>query len=129
MIPEVTHGLCGDRVYANAGNPALLALIPATPGRILDCGCGAGDNARLLSQRGWRVTGITLSEAERGLASSYCEAVHVADLDLGLPETLPCGYDVVLMSHVLEHLVHPERIVQAGDQIVGPPNGSGRMNS
>lgn len=40
-----------ERVYANAGNPPLLALLKDPIQRVLDVGCGAGDNAALLKQR------------------------------------------------------------------------------
>ena len=80
-----------DRVYDNAGNPALLALAPASPGRALDCGCGAGANARLLRERGWEVTGITLSARERDLASRHCVRVVLADLEQALPEEVGRG--------------------------------------
>ena len=100
-----------DRVYENAGNAPLLDLVPASGGRALDCGCGAGDNARLLNERGWRVTGITLSRGEEASASAQCERVVVADLEEGLSADIGNGYELVLMSHVLEHLANPQRLL------------------
>jgi SAM-dependent methyltransferase len=101
-----------ERIYENAGNLPLLDLIPRNGGRVLDCGCGAGDNARILAGRGFRVTGITLSEGERVAAQAHCERVIVADLERGLPVGVEEGYDVVLMSHVLEHLVDPAPVLR-----------------
>jgi SAM-dependent methyltransferase len=109
-----------DRIYHNAGNVSLLDLLPAGGGRALDCGCGAGDNARILRSRGWRVTGITLSEAERSLASEHCERVLVADLEQPLPEAVGAGYDAVLLSHVLEHLIAPERLLARVRSLLSP---------
>ena len=100
-----------EKIYRNAGNLPLLDLLPAEAGRALDCGCGAGDNARILRSRGWRVTGITLSEEERRLAAEHCERVFVADLEQPLPDAVGGGYDAVVLSHVLEHLVAPERLL------------------
>ena len=100
-----------EKIYQNAGNLPLLDLLPAGGGRALDCGCGAGDNARILRARGWRVTGITLSESERRLAAEHCERVFVADLEEPLPNAIGDGYDAVVLSHVLEHLVAPERLL------------------
>lgn len=75
------HRECADRTYQNAGNPALLDLIRAKPsGRALDCGCGAGDNARILSLRGWQVDGITISPNEQSKASQVCKTALIADL-------------------------------------------------
>jgi SAM-dependent methyltransferase len=98
-------------IYKNAGNIGLLNLLPPLPGRILDCGCGAGDNARILSNRGWRVTGVTIDAEEQGVARKFCEAVHIADLENGLPAGVDGMFDAVLASHVLEHLARPERLL------------------
>ena len=92
-------------------NLALLDLLPPKGGRVLDCGCGAGDNARVLRARGCSVMGITKSESERDIALSRCDGVLIHDLETGIPEEVGANYDVVLMSHVLEHLVNPERVL------------------
>jgi SAM-dependent methyltransferase len=102
-----------ERVYENAGNPHLLALAPSRPGRALDCGCGAGGNARLLRERGWEVTGITVSAGEREHAAPHCARVLIADLEQPLPDEVGGGYDLLVLSHVLEHLRQPERALAA----------------
>jgi SAM-dependent methyltransferase len=109
-----------DKVYRNEGNQALLALLPGGAGRALDCGCGAGDNARLLKQRGWRVTGVTLSTAEQRAAAEHCERVFVADLEQQLPEAIGAGYDAVLLSHVLEHLRAPAQLLREVRRVLAP---------
>ena len=91
-------------IYRNQGNLGLLNLLSSSPGRALDCGCGAGDNARVLSGRGWCVTAITIDAREREAAGQFCEAVHLADLENGIPEGIKGLFDVILASHVLEHL-------------------------
>jgi SAM-dependent methyltransferase len=105
---EAVAALYRDKVYQNAGNPALLALVPVDVRRVLDVGCGAGDNARALKGRGCGVWGVTLSEAEAELARPHCEAVVVANAetsDLALPQDY---YDLLLLSHVVEHMVRPD---------------------
>ena len=101
----------GALIYSNEGNLGLLDLLSSSPGRILDCGCGAGDNARILSDRGWHVTGITIDPQEAAVAGQFCEAVHIADLEKGLPQVINRSFDAVLASHVLEHLARPERLL------------------
>jgi SAM-dependent methyltransferase len=94
-------------VYRNHGNPALLALVPPRARAVLDVGCGAGDNARLLAARGLRVTGVTFSPEEAHLASQFCETVHVVDLERDALPIAERAFDVLLLSHVLEHLADP----------------------
>lgn len=104
--PSVT-----EKCYANAGNPEVLRWIRPPHKYILDLGCGAGDNARLLQAAGMIVDGITLSEEEVRVAAPLCRAVHVYNLEGGLPTSLAADYDVVIASHVLEHICFPERVL------------------
>jgi len=105
-------------------------MLPKRSGRVLDCGCGAGDNARILITQGWVVTGITISPEEHQLASAYCDRVFISDLNHGIPDSVGDGYDIVLMSHVLEHLATPQnllhevkkRIVPDGILAIAMPN-------
>lgn len=110
---------CG-LVYKNDGNFELLDLLSSSPGRVLDCGCGAGDNARILSDRGWRVTGITIDPGEHEAAGQFCEAVWIADLEQGLPSDIKGPFDAVLASHVLEHLARPERLLRDVHRLLSP---------
>jgi len=104
---------CPDRTYQNSGNQPLLRLLPRSPGLALDCGCGAGDNARILSSWGWEVVGVTISPKERQLAERYCSQVLLADLSSGLPPELRRKqFDAVIMSHVIEHLVDPKPLLR-----------------
>jgi len=76
-------------------------------------GCGAGDNAAILRSRGCVVDGITFSPDEAAVAGSLMRSCWVADLEAGFPpEALERRYDCVLLSHILEHLRHPEALVQ-----------------
>jgi SAM-dependent methyltransferase len=90
------------------------------PGRILDCGCGAGDNARVLRAQGWITTGITISEKEQEQAAAYCDRVYLADLNFGIPDSLESEFDIVLMSHVLEHLICPGALLQSIFRVLKP---------
>jgi SAM-dependent methyltransferase len=110
----------GKLIYKNEGNSELLDLLSSSPGRILDCGCGAGDNARLLSDRGWCVTGITIDPREQEAARQFCEAVYISDLENGLPPDIDGEFDAVLASHVLEHLARPERLLREVHQRLSP---------
>ena len=120
-VSSAIHRACADRTYKNAGNRALLALLNSLPaGRALDCGCGAGDNARILSARGWVVDGVTISPDEQSKASEGCRSVYIADLESGIPPALSDTYDLIVMSHVLEHLLNPSRVLKDARRVLAP---------
>lgn len=79
---------------------------------VLDLGCGTGGNARTLTMDGREIDGVTLSADEAALAAGTMRQVVVHNLETGLPKSLPGPYDVVLASHVLEHLCFPSALLQ-----------------
>lgn len=92
-----------------------MRLIP--PGsRVLELGCASGYMAGFLEQeRQCRVTGLEYDPASAAVAAQRCSEVHVVDLDapdaLGVAEG-SAPYDVVYAANVLEHLKHPEQVLQ-----------------
>ena len=100
---------CADRIYENEGLPDLIRLMEPNETRVLDIGCGSGTNGRLMRQSNGNrsVLGITVSHEEAKLARRHLNQVMVADIEeLGLSGSAPL-FDAIIMSHVLEHLVHP----------------------
>ncbi|WP_269540751.1 class I SAM-dependent methyltransferase [Cerasicoccus fimbriatus] len=100
-----------DKVYQNSGNPGVIGCIPPSAKRVLDVGCGAGDNGRALAQTGAQVDGLTLSESEAAIARKCLNAVYIHNLESGLPAEVTAGYDAILASHVLEHICFPEKLL------------------
>jgi SAM-dependent methyltransferase len=121
---------CDTRLYAGCNPPLLDVVRSLRPGRALDCGCGAGGNAERMRDMGWSVTGITVSVLERDAASSACMQLCVADLNNGIPSEIPGPFELVVLSHVLEHLLNPtnvlrdahERLAPGGRLLVALPN-------
>lgn len=72
------------KAYQNDGNPTAISHIKKEGDRILDIGCGVGDNARLLTDKGQVVDGISLSLQERDLALKHCKNIYIHNLELGL---------------------------------------------
>ena len=104
--------------YINAGNPLVLAMVPEGARRVLDVGCGGGDNARRLQEinPSIEVVGLTHSEEEAGIAAPHMDAVHVIDLEQGLTDEAMAEwgapFDLLLFSHVLEHLIDPVAVLR-----------------
>jgi 2-polyprenyl-3-methyl-5-hydroxy-6-metoxy-1,4-benzoquinol methylase len=96
--------------YKNEGNMEVLKAIPKESKFILDVGCGAGDNARILNAQKKVVDCITISEKEARIVKSICRKVFIYDLENGLPE-IDQKYDVILCSHVIEHIAYPEKLL------------------
>jgi SAM-dependent methyltransferase len=80
--------------------------------RILDVGCGAGDNALLLAHRGAEVTGVDVSPASIAVARRRARAsgLHARLRFLCAPieqADLPRrGFDLIWGDGVLHHLLH-----------------------
>ena len=74
-------------------------------GRLLDVGCGHGVSAAIRAQQGWEVHGVDLSESAVNHARSLLgDRVQVGDLASVRYEDQ--AFDVVLLSHSLEHMYH-----------------------
>lgn len=99
------------KVYRNSGNPVVLSSVESKAVHILDVGCGAGDNAKILKESGRVVDGVTISEEEAREAQDHCRRVILFDLESGLPPGLDDGYDAVICSHVLEHIRYPQKLL------------------
>ena len=95
----------GDFGRKHLLNPALFALLGEVRGlRILDAGCGQGYLARLLAQRGARVTGVEF--APQGYRAAVEEEQHTplgieyVQADLTRPLDLGAAFDAVVANMV-----------------------------
>jgi 2-polyprenyl-3-methyl-5-hydroxy-6-metoxy-1,4-benzoquinol methylase len=103
------------RCYQNSGNPFIFDFLGPEDRRILDVGCGSGDNAALILSRypDARVCGITVSEREKKLASGIMESCWLADVETGEPDFLgDLRFDRLLFCHVLEHFKDPGSVLE-----------------
>lgn len=120
-----------NKSYHNQGNPELLSLVADNHKNALDLGCGTGANARILVSHGIKVDGVTLSKAEKESVKGVCDKCVIFNLEKGLPEELKSSkYDVIIASHVLEHICYPQKLLSDikatlqpdGNLIVAVPN-------
>lgn len=94
-------------------NVHTLAILTVPPGsRVLDLGAAEGSVARALVARGCDVTAVEGdAEGVSALRGHGLRTVH-ADLEAMAADDLPvAAFDVVLLLDVLEHLVHPDRLL------------------
>lgn len=88
---------------------------------VLELGCSTGYISRLLKQYDCRVVGIEMDRDAAYSASSICDRVLVADLNTDeWMEQVKETFDVVLMGDVLEHLVHPDRVLTNVRSVLAP---------
>jgi SAM-dependent methyltransferase len=86
-------------------------LLPSTVSRVVDVGCGAG------STSGWLKTiypnaytvGLEGNAALLTLLQKNVDEAHIVDLNGELPDV--GNPDLVLLLDILEHLVHPDRLL------------------
>lgn len=101
-----------EKVYINDGNKDVAKLVSRRESRILDVGCGSGVLGKILSEKGHIVDGITISPAEYETAKIYLDNTFIHNLETGLPDAIETQtYDYVICSHVLEHIVYPDKLL------------------
>ena len=59
-----------NKKYQNAGNEDVMQFL-LQPGRVLDIGCGAGDNARILNPLGFKVDVVSVLGAGDAFAAGF----------------------------------------------------------
>jgi SAM-dependent methyltransferase len=75
-------------------------------GKVLDIGCGTGGNLKTLQDQGWEPYGIEISDA----AAAHARELVAGTIHTGTLESAPFPlkvFDLILMSHTLEHLPSP----------------------
>lgn len=104
----------------------------ATPGRVLDIGCGSGETLSLLKSIGWDVYGMDIDPK----AIEIAHANSVENARVGTYEQLSRYknnyFDAIRLYHVIEHLDDPancmrlayKKLKPGGELIIGTPNGS-----
>ena len=90
----------------DAAGGMVLWLDGASKGRLLDVGCGNGENVAYLQKLGWQVTGVEPDPEAANLARDrFGLEVRTGSLEeAGFPAEY---YDAITMAHVVEHLADP----------------------
>ena len=104
-----------EKIYKAQEDILLLKLIKKylpEVSRILDAGCGAGANMKMLVDNGYVCSGLTISEMEQKEAMSYGE-VRLCNLEMGLPtDFFEKEFDCFIAAHLLEHIFYPQSLLK-----------------
>jgi len=102
--------------------PVVVAMLPASPSRILELGCGNGAFACDLVCRGHAVTGldashsgITIAKQREPRASFHCRNIFDPT-----PEEWVGQFDVVVSLETIEHLSLPGALLQRSREALRP---------
>lgn len=121
---KIDHELEKFKLVYGAANPAILSLIPNSTRKILDIGCGSGELGRELKSRmSCEVVGITYSQAEAEAASDHLDYVIVEDLNNLDPANIDVNFkdfDLIVCSHILEHLYYPQILLERLHKLCEP---------
>src|SRR5215472_286355 len=89
------------------------------PGRMLDLGCGDGIVLHLARQDGWHVKGIELFPDQVAVVRETLGLdVQVSDIESF--RGAPASWDVILLTHVLEHLPDPVGALRKIHELLTP---------
>jgi methionine biosynthesis protein MetW len=115
-----------DLGNTNISHTQLVELI-GRDSSVLDVGCAGGDLARVLLERGCRVSGVDIDSEAAEAARPILDELVITDLDQArLSDHFKDGsFDVIVFGDVLEHLMDPAsvlrdaaRLLAAGGRIV-----------
>lgn len=105
LVASVIGALKRAQVAAILRAAPFAAAIAGEPGQALDIGCGRGDLAAALLERGWQVAGVEPSECAGAIARR--RGVQLVGPTLQAATLSDGEYDLVVLRHSLEHLPNP----------------------
>lgn len=118
--PQAPTGL--DRLTtADAAIDPLIAAVPASTTRILDCRVTDSGRGLALKQRQeCRVVGIVSTDAQAATAGQFYDSVIVGNLEMFEPSQVDERFDCILLDGVLERVRDPAAVLRRAVQWLDP---------
>jgi 2-polyprenyl-3-methyl-5-hydroxy-6-metoxy-1,4-benzoquinol methylase len=87
-------------------------------GRLLEIGCGAGDQLLTLQEAGWRVSGVDFDPDAVATARARKLDVNLGDIrEIKFAER---SFDAIVMGHVIEHVYDPIGLLKECRRLITP---------
>ncbi len=102
---------------ARNGRQRAALLARKNRGRVLEIGCGNGNNLALLQEQGWEVAGQDIDPAAASIASKTL-GVEIRTQPIEECDFDPSSFDMVLTNHVLEHVESPVAVLREARQLL-----------
>ena len=106
-------------LFSAPKSPVPVPNPPLSAPRILDLGCATGSLLSLLGERGWETTGVEICKAQADHGRKMRQ-LNISELPLEDNNFSPSSFNVVLASHVIEHLNDPASFVREVHRILIP---------
>jgi SAM-dependent methyltransferase len=91
--------------------------LPNHGGLVCDLGCGSGNSLRLFKVSGYQTVGVDPDPVARSIAADAGTILNGTAEDLPL-DLLGKKFDVVLMSHALEHCIDPVKAISNAKKLL-----------
>jgi SAM-dependent methyltransferase len=109
-----------DHSHENVNLPALLDLLPAPDGRVLDLACGEGRISRLLQSRGYQVAGVDAAPTMVRLAATHPSAAPSVRADATALPFADDAFDLVVAYMCLHDIDDMPGAVRAAARVLKP---------
>lgn len=118
----INSKVSADGLYYQELRKPLLSLVRGAPKRVLEIGCASGQTLHYLRQQGAEyVVGMEcFPDAAAAARARGVDEVIVADIEHLDWSFAPASFDLVIASHVLEHLTDPWAVLRKINRVLSP---------
>jgi len=120
LIDRILVRLAWQTDHARPFDVDALAKVLPIGGSVLDLGCGDGEKLEEFHKRGFAVLGVDPDPASRDFVAGKGLTVLAGTAEEPPAELKGRQFDLVIMSHALEHCTDPERALTSVRKLMAP---------